>query len=196
MEARWKFTTLQMVPWWEQSATGARQRRWLPLMRHGKPSLPGRACPPGHAQISCSRQGASGTSWPWSPESGCRKRLLKSVLLPSTSAGLRSRHGALPANSFPRRFPIGRAECRGGNETIGTDWLTNRLYRKVLLRDSPFSPQEARLVGAAHEPAPVVLHPMPVAPLQAGRSPLLREAAVSDRAACARSLLLQQFSPG
>src|SRR5258708_29511562 len=64
------------------------------------------------------------------------------------------------------------------------------------IRDSPFSPQEARLVGAAREPPPVVLHPMPVALLEAARSPLLREAAVSDRAACARSLLLQQFSPG
>ena len=42
------------------------------------------------------------------------------------------------------------------------------------IRDSPFSPQEARLVGAAREPPPVVLHPMPVALLEAARSPLLR----------------------
>jgi len=125
---------------------GARQRRWLRSMRHGKPSASWRGMPAGHAQISCSGQAHRVHPGPGVPGKRLPEGLLKSVLLPSTSAVCGA--GTAPCRRTPSPGDS-QLDALSAEEGMNhwNDWLTNRPYARYSSRDSPFSLQEARLVG-------------------------------------------------
>src|SRR5262249_5465808 len=113
--------------------------------------------------------------------------------------GARSRSGLshYVPTSARRICPGGRAMAGGddGSESLRRRYLG--LSGVILIRGSPFPAREALfVVGAAHEPPPVVQHPMLEERQQVELATVPVGAAVRGRAACVHSPLPQQISPG